>query len=154
MEWNYGGHDAESVWEALKTAGEHRSAFKGAVTNAGCDATVLTEIDWIIRDDMVVRPDVLIVCGQEPPRYLEHTPAVVVEILLEVTGERDLTYKRMVYEEQSVPWYLIVDPNKDQLIVLERDPGDRYTERESAVTLALTICQTCSVELPVAKCFD
>ena len=40
------------------------TALETAVQTAKCNASVLAEIDWIIADDTVLRPDLLIVCGR------------------------------------------------------------------------------------------
>ena len=39
------------------------AALQVAIDSAGCDATVLVEIDWIVSRDTVLRPDVTVVCG-------------------------------------------------------------------------------------------
>ena len=64
------------LWEGIPVAmtpspfGRHQeltvklaAALLGAVEASGCEAKVLAEIDWIIADDTVVRPDVVLVCG-------------------------------------------------------------------------------------------
>ena len=86
--------------------------LKAAVDAAGtdCEATVLAEIDWIVATDTVVRPDLVIVCGAEPPGHVEQPPALVVEILSPATRQRDLTVKRDLYAASGVGWYLIIDP--------------------------------------------
>ena len=43
------------------------SELRGALRDASCNATVLVELDWIIKNDTVVRPDVIVVRGA-PPR--------------------------------------------------------------------------------------
>jgi hypothetical protein len=41
------------------------AALQTAIDSAGCHATVLVEIDWIVSRDTVLRPDVIVVCGLE-----------------------------------------------------------------------------------------
>lgn len=65
-----------------------------ATRQQACDATVLAELDWIVRSDTVVRPDVMIVCGDPPEKHLHQPPALVAEILSPSTRQNDLTYKR------------------------------------------------------------
>ncbi|QDV40740.1 hypothetical protein Enr13x_05760 [Stieleria neptunia] len=81
-----------------------------------CDCRVYTNLDWIVNDDTVVRPDLMVVCGVQPDRHLEQTPVVVVEVLSDATRQRDLTAKRAIYLEQDVAHYLIVDPT-DQTVL-------------------------------------
>ncbi|QEG43386.1 Uma2 family endonuclease [Roseimaritima ulvae] len=52
-----------------------------AIEAEQCDAEPFVELDWIISDDTVVRPDVLVVCGTPPDRHLEQTPTMVAEVL-------------------------------------------------------------------------
>jgi Uma2 family endonuclease len=75
-----------------------------------CNACqVYTGLDWIVQFDTVVRPDVMLVCGDQPEKYLERAPSIVIEILSEATAEKDRTVKRDLYESQGVEHYLIVD---------------------------------------------
>lgn len=60
-----------------------------AVEDSACGATVLTEIDWIVSDDRVFRPDLLVVCGGPPEKHVVSPPAIVVEILSPSTASRD-----------------------------------------------------------------
>ncbi|MCX7412564.1 MAG: Uma2 family endonuclease [Planctomycetia bacterium] len=45
------------------------AAFWNAIDASGCRATVLAEIDWIVTNDTVVRPDLVVVCGPTPQRH-------------------------------------------------------------------------------------
>ena len=76
-----------------------------------CPCEVYTNLDWIISDETVVRPDVMVVCGEQPTRHLERPPEIVVEVLSETTRAHDLVAKRAVYREQGVPHYLVIDPD-------------------------------------------
>ena len=88
------------------------AALQTAIDSAGCHATVLVEIDWIVSSDTVLRPDVIVVCGLEPEQHVVKVPALVVEILSEATRDRDLSFKLDLYREQGVRWYLVVDPER------------------------------------------
>lgn len=129
------------------------SALKAAVQAAGCDATVLGEIDWIVAQDTVLRPDLVVVCGHEPERHLEQTPAIVVEILSDSTRERDCVHKRSIYEQRAVPIYLIVDPDSSQLTALQLDPHGRYAEIPVSNPLAFDICDDCRILVNLAGWF-
>ena len=48
------------------------------IRDANCDATVFGELDWIVSDDTVVRPDVVVVCGSGPEAHLKEVPEIVV----------------------------------------------------------------------------
>jgi len=129
------------------------SALKTAIDAAECDATVLGEIDWIISSDTVLRPDLVVVCGNEPEKHVEDTPAIVVEILSEATRERDLTFKRSIYETQAVEFYLIVDPESDELTALQLSDDGEYVALETSESLHIEICDHCPLSINVDRVF-
>lgn len=114
-----------------------------AIDAAGCQATVLAEIDWIVTDDTVVRPDLIVVCGSAPPRHVEQAPALIVEILSAATRDRDLTVKRALYESQGVGWYLIVDPDENQTTLLRLSQAGGYEPVPTAGRCELQLCPEC-----------
>lgn len=125
-----------------------------AVEADHCDATVLAEIDWIISNDTVVRPDLTIVCGDAPERHVEETPALVVEILSATTRDRDQTYKKDLYQNENVPWYLIVDPDTNELTPLRRGGDGQYNPAEiNDDLLYVDICDSCKLTINVSKIF-
>ncbi len=69
----------------------------------GCDCEVLVGLDWVVSNDTVVRPDLVMVCNGVPARHLQTPPALVAEILSVSTATRDRTFKRDLYASQSVP---------------------------------------------------
>ena len=127
------------------------SALKSAIEAANCNATVLGEIDWIVAKDTVLRPDLLVVCGREPERHVEETPAIVVEILSDSTRERDQVHKRMIYQQQSVPIYLMVDSEASQFTALKLQENGQYAEMEFSSLLSLKICDDCSMTVSIRQ---
>lgn len=85
--------------------------FVSQLVEQGCtDCEVYTELDWIISDDTVVRPDLSIVCNHPVNRFIETCPALVVEVLSESTAEKDRTAKYELFESQGVQYYIMIDP--------------------------------------------
>lgn len=76
-----------------------------------CPCEVYTNLDWIISNDTVIRPDLMVVCGDQPQRHLEKPPVLVVEILSEATRGSDLIANRALCREQQVLHYLVIDPD-------------------------------------------
>lgn len=111
-----------------------------AVEAAGCPAEVLQEVDWIMSDDTVVRPDIIVICGSLPERYVTHTPAIVVEILSPSTADRDQNEKRHLFEQYGVVHYLIVDPDTNRIERFHRDAEGNLLPTESENRLEFTIC--------------
>ncbi len=148
------------LWEGVAVSmspspfGRHRAishrlsfAFESAIRLNRCDATVLFEIDWIVADDTIVRPDIVVVCDGIPERHVESPPAIVVEVLSETTRSRDLTYKRELYHSQRVANYVIVDPD-DESIVIDKTNSDGETQTMAvADVLTISVCGDCKIEL-------
>jgi len=129
------------------------TVLSNAIDEADCDASVIVEVDWIVSRDTVLRPDLTVVCGAAPERHVEQTPALVVEVLSDATRERDLTFKKELYRNESVPWYLIVDPDGSTLTSLRLDDGGQYIPVESHGALAIDICDICSLSVSVERLF-
>ena len=68
-------------------------------------------LDYVIENDIVVEPDLLIVCGEIKKKFLDFTPALVAEILSPSTALKDRHTKFGLYEEQGVKYYLIISPD-------------------------------------------
>ena len=124
--------------------------LKSSLKQSGCSkCEVYFELDWVASEENVFRPDLLIVCDDNPSRYLETTPVFIAEILSESTRQRDLVYKRECYLQLGVRYYLIVDPEKESLDLLSLEDG-RYVEADSQ-TLALT--EGCEIRVDFAEAF-
>jgi len=108
---------------------------------------VLVEIDWIITNDTVVRPDLVVVCGPAPQRHVEQPPALVAEILSAATRDRDLTVKRELYETHGVRWYLIIDPDEGESALLRLDDAGRYDSLPAAGRRAIDLCPDCTLAI-------
>ena len=122
----------------------------GSVEAAGCQATVLTEIDWIVNDNTVVRPDVVVVCGNEPEQHIQSPPAVVVEVLSPGTALRDRGPKRALYSDHGVKHYLIVEPEERSFALHSRN-SDGQLELVATPSVSLKICDDCELNIDVPK---
>lgn len=90
------------------------------------DCEVYTEVDWRISPKTVVAPDVVLSCGDDvDERFLSLPPKIVFEILSDSTEKKDRNLKFALYEEQKVPYYVMVEPKKlcAQVYKLE---GEKY----------------------------
>ncbi|MCS6876378.1 MAG: Uma2 family endonuclease, partial [Aquificaceae bacterium] len=81
-----------------------------------CNAFV--ELDWYISDDTVVRPDLLVFCG-EVPEKLEDKPEMVIEIVSPSSKAMDEGLKFELYQEQKVPYFVLVYPEDKTFVVYE-----------------------------------
>jgi Uma2 family endonuclease len=127
--------------------------LEDALLVSKCESEVIPELDWIVSSDTVVRPDVLVVCGDPPERYLETPPALVVEVLSDSTRDRDRTYKRDLYESQGVPSYLIADPDSASWEAFVLGESGKYEAVPITNELKLTLCQDCEITLAIGSLF-
>lgn len=129
------------------------SELRGALKVVGCDATALVELDWIISDDTVVRPDVIVVCGKAPEQHLEEAPPLIAEILSRSTRQNDLTYKRDLYAAQGVRTYLIVDPEAKTVEQLSLTSNGNYESVDASTRLEASLCDDCVIGVDMTSLF-
>ena len=154
------------LWNGIAIAmtpspfGRHQNVLAGlltrlrvAIEQCGCRATALSELDWIVGDDTVVRPDLVVICDDAPDRHLEKPPAHVAEILSPSTRQNDLTYKRDLYASQGVTIYLIVDPESRTVEHLKLTDSGDFESAEVSALLSLRLCDNCLIDLDIAKLF-
>ena len=92
-----------------------KSAFKDSCDQ--CKAYI--PIDWKVSENTVVQPDVLIVCKKIEKKYLDFTPELTAEILSPSTAFKDRHEKFELYEQEGVPYYLIIDPQFKKIEIYE-----------------------------------
>lgn len=86
------------------------------------------ETDWHVDAATVVRPDLLVACGEDDSEYVEATPTLTVEILSPSTRSKDLIQKRELYASNGVAYYLILDPDEKSALLLQLDEEGTYRE--------------------------
>lgn len=120
-------------------------------------AHVVAEVDWNISRFTVVRPDISVLCGGLPDKHITLPPAIVVEIISSSTRDRDLDYKRSLYQSLAVPYYVIADPGKKTFTQLLLQDGvfKEITSGPVAnqTTAEFTICGDCTFEISIAEIF-
>lgn len=89
------------------------------------DCKVYSPLDYKISDDTTIQPDVLIVYGKINKPYLDFPPVLAVEILSPSTMLRDRNTKYLIYQEQGVKYYLIIDADKKVIEIYQLING-RY----------------------------
>ena len=97
------------------------------------DCEVLGEIDYKINDDTVLRPDIVLTCGETHEAYLTKAPLIVVEIISKSTAKRDERYKFSIYEEEKVKYYILVYPDDLKAKVYKLD-GKEYDKQGDFTT--------------------
>jgi Uma2 family endonuclease len=80
-------------------------------------------IDYLVQDDTILQPDMLIVCGEIVKKYLDFPPVLVAEVLSPSTAPKDRFYKFPIYQSQGIRYYLIIDPDLEDAEVYEINEG-------------------------------
>lgn len=113
-----------------------------------CDSCeVFYELDWRINIDTVVKPDLAIVCNLTE-KFINKPPVLLVELLSASTALLDRHIKYELYQEQGVPYYIIIDPETRQYNIFVLTKG-KYLERND-ITI-FDISNTCSFELDLGQ---
>ncbi|MEO6001099.1 MAG: Uma2 family endonuclease [Chitinophagaceae bacterium] len=76
-------------------------------------------LEYRIADDMILQPEMLVVCGKIVKKYLDFPPALVAEILSPGTFLKDRHSKFSIYEAQGILFYLILSPENEEVEVYQ-----------------------------------
>lgn len=103
-------------WISGNMLSEFRVALKGCK-----QCKVYDPIDYKISEETVLQPDILVVCGPIEGAFLDRAPELIVEILSPATTSKDKLYKLNVYQQERIPYYLIVDVDQEtvQVFILQ-----------------------------------
>ncbi len=94
------------------------------------ECIVISEQDWKISDDTIVKPDVVMICNEPHGSYITKPPKIVVEVISKSTARRDEVTKFELYEKERVPYYVIVYPNdlKAKVYKLENNRYEKVND--------------------------
>jgi Uma2 family endonuclease len=121
----------------------------------GCGCEVVSELDWIVADDTVVRPDVMVLCNGIPEEHLREPPALIVEVLSPSTASKDRTTKFDLYESQGVRHYLLADPSSQQLDAHALTAAGRYAAAQrQGSALQMEVTDNCYITIDLDGLFD
>ncbi|MCU0404294.1 MAG: Uma2 family endonuclease [Chitinophagaceae bacterium] len=85
-----------------------------------CQCNLFRELDWIIDENNVVRPDLAIVCVPvEKKGFITHPPVLIVEVFSDATRMKDRNIKFRLYESAGVKYYLMADPDANTIEIFE-----------------------------------
>ena len=88
---------------------------------------VYVELDWYVSFDTVIRPDLMVLCGEIPER-VESPPQMVVEIVSPSSRQMDEGLKFELCEMQDVKYFVLVYPDEKMVKVFELFSG-RYRQK-------------------------
>ena len=114
---------------------------------------VLGEIDYKISNDTVLKPDIVLTCGETNESYLTKAPEIVVEIISKSTAKRDEKYKFQIYEEEKVKYYILVYPD-DLKAKIYKLKGSEYDKEGDFLEESYSFDDTtCKVSLDFKRVF-
>ena len=110
---------------------------------------VYDPLDYKISDETVLQPDILVVCGPIDGPFLDRAPELIVEVLSPATASKDKLYKLNVYQDQGVPYYLVVDVDKETIQVLQLQNGkyEFVVTNGHSFEFAFAFTHECSVRI-------
>lgn len=86
--------------------------LKDALDEDSCPGCLISFAnDWKISEESVVRPDIVLTCGDEGKAYLTKAPKIIFEIISPSTARKDETVKFDLYEAEGVQYYILVYPD-------------------------------------------
>lgn len=114
---------------------------------------VLGEVDYKISDDTVLRPDIVLTCGETHESYLTKAPEIIVEIISPSTAKKDEKYKFDIYEKEKVNYYILVYPDDLTAKVFKLD-GKKYDKQGDFSKESYSFKETtCDVSINFEKVF-
>ncbi len=124
---------------------------KNALQRTICKGKVLYESDWVVSDDTIVRPDVMIVCEEINGNFVTSPPSLILEILSPSTILKDRNTKFNLYQAYGVRYYLIADLGKKLIEIFELR-NNSYQQTTELADFNLT--SGCTVSLSLNTLFD
>jgi Uma2 family endonuclease len=113
------------------------------------DCEVVYELDWVIDNYTVLRPDIAIICNFQNQDVITTAPSLIVEIVSPSSALKDRHTKFEIYQEQQVPYYIIVDPKLETFSTFVLVEG-YYEEQSDVETFRLG---NCSIAIDIRKAF-
>lgn len=108
---------------------------------------VLQPVDYKVSDDIVLQPDILIVCNTIEKKFLDFPPVLVTEVLSPATVLKDRHLKYIIYESQGVKYYLIIDPDLQEAEIYELLNGQyKLMQRAKDFTYSFTL-ESCAATI-------
>ena len=107
---------------------------------------VLSEVDWHCAEDIIVRPDIVLVCDVEGERLLE-TPELIIEVVSPSTVKRDEQIKRVLYQENGVKTYILVYPQEQKVVIYQLVKGEYQQVRGKKEQVFDFQVQHCTIKL-------
>ena len=111
---------------------------------------VLFKTDWEITEDTVVRPDIMVLCGEVGERVTRR-PELIAEVVSQASARRDERIKPRLYAEEGEPFYLLVYPEQKKVKAYHLREGDYGKIDDYSQGTWKCSIEDCSVEVDVSR---
>ncbi|MDQ6610742.1 MAG: Uma2 family endonuclease [Bacteroidota bacterium] len=137
-----------------RVAAEMTTEFILALRKSKCKSCKAYQpMDFIVSEDTILVPDILIVCGKITKKFLDFPPVLVVEILSPSSVLRDRNTKYHLYEGQGVKFFLIVDAEKETIEVHELS-GSAYKPLPANNSYSFELEEGCTITPDFSAIFE
>lgn len=110
-----------------EVCGNIYSEFKQALKKGNCHCMAFLPLDYKVREDTILQPDMLVVCNPDiNASTLTKTPILVAEVLSPSTALKDRNTKFYIYESEKVKYYLIVDIDAKAIELYQIGEDEKY----------------------------
>lgn len=117
------------------------------------ECEVLGEVDYKISNDTLLRPDIVLVCGETNDTYLTKAPEIIVEIISKSTAKRDEHYKFDIYQTEKVKYYIIIYPDELLAKVYKLDGKEYDKQGDFSKETYMFEDTTCAVNINFERVF-
>lgn len=87
---------------------------------------VLQPLDYIVKNDTVLQPDMIVVCKEVRSDYLDFAPSLVCEVVSPSTALKDRHTKYNIYQSQKIPYYIMLSPKTEEVEVYVLNENGNY----------------------------
>jgi len=116
-------------------AGDLFTWLKLMLDQSTCSCKVFYELDLLVDNHTVVRPDLMVLCGPPEEDYPDKAPGLIVEVLSKRTEQMDRQIKMEIYQRFGVFHYWLADPTSGQMEFMKLSDRFELTERPEAIAL-------------------
>ncbi|MEO6538168.1 MAG: Uma2 family endonuclease [Ferruginibacter sp.] len=124
--------------------------LKDAIKKSGCkNCKVYDFIDIKVAEDTILQPDAVVVCKEITKPFLDFPATLIVEILSPSTAIKDRNNKFTIYQAQKIPYYLIIDVDKNEIEIYHLKENGKYElqKNNSAPFYDFHLESDCSIDV-------
>ncbi|MCX7794449.1 MAG: Uma2 family endonuclease [Thermodesulfovibrionales bacterium] len=110
---------------------------------------IFSVLDWIIQEDTVVRPDLVVICSKVED-YIKITPEVIFEVVPKQTALKDEKIKKELYESEGVPYYVLIYPEFKKVRIFKIKDG-KYSKVADCVNESFEFEMKCRFTVDFKK---